>query len=373
VIAGLLSEVAADLRVDEAAAGWLISGYALGVAAGAVILTATVIHQPRKRVLLGLMVLFIAGNLVSATAADYRIMLIGRIIASLCHGAFFGIGAVVAAEMVTKDRRSAAIAVMFTGLTLANVLGVPFGTFVGQAFGWRATFWAITAIGVIAFAGIATLVPASANSAGTASLRGELRAFRSGQVWLSLLVTVLGFGGMFGAFTYIAPLVTEVSGFAAGTVPWLMLVFGVGLFAGNLFGARMADRNLDATMLVLLVGLTAVMAAFGLLAGFKVITVVAILLMGGFGFGTVPPLQTRVMTYGGDAPTMASAINIAAFNVGNALGAWLGGLTIAAGLGFTSPLWVGAALAAVSVVLMATAAATKPERHSDTAIPAPVG
>ena len=356
VIAGLLPEVAADLRVDEAAAGWLISGYALGVAAGAVILTATVIHQPRKRVLLGLMVLFIAGNLVSAIAPDYQLMLIGRIIASLCHGAFFGIGAVVAADMVAKDRRSAAIAVMFTGLTLANVLGVPFGTFVGQAFGWRATFWAITAIGVIAFAGIATLVPASANSAGTASLRGELRAFRSGQVWLSLLVTVLGFGGMFGAFTYIAYTLTEVGGFPAGAVPWLLMLFGAGLFAGNIAGGRAADRGLDRTLLAVLAGLTIVLAAFALLSGNQPATLLLLILMGGFGFATVPGLQTRIMACAPNAATLASSANIAAFNIGNALGAWIGGTAIAAGLGYTSPLWAGSGLTAVALAVMAAAA-----------------
>lgn len=375
VIMGLLPEVAGDFDVSIPVAGYLISGYALAVAVGAIFLTAAVTSLPRKKVLVSLMFLFIAGNLLSAVAPVYELMLAGRILAALTHGTFFGIGSVVAAALVPPNRKAGAVAIMFTGLTTANVLGVPLGTFLGQALGWRSTFWAITAIGLVALVGIQLLVPGAKVDADVAPtrLRAELTALRHPQVWWTVAITILAFGGMFGAFTYIAPLVTEVSGFAAGTVPWLMLVFGVGLFAGNLFGARMADRNLDATMLVLLVGLTAVMAAFGLLAGFKVITVVAILLMGGFGFGTVPPLQTRVMTYGGDAPTMASAINIAAFNVGNALGAWLGGLTIAAGLGFTSPLWVGAALAAVSVVLMATAAATKPERRADTAIPTPVG
>lgn len=356
VIAGLLPEVAADLSVDEAAAGWLISGYALGVAVGAIALTAAVIRQPRKRVLLGLMVLFIAGNLVSATAPDYQLMLIGRIIASLCHGAFFGIGSVVAADMVAKDKRSAAIAVMFTGLTLANVLGVPFGTFIGQAFGWRATFWAITGIGVLAFAGIAALVPASANAAGNASLRGELRAFRSGQVWLSLAVTVLGFGGMFGAFTYIAYTLTEVGGFPTGAVPWLLVLFGAGLFAGNIAGGKAADRRLDPTLLVLLAGLTIVLAAFALLAASRPATFVLLVLMGGFGFGTVPGLQTRIMGYAPHAATLASSANIAAFNIGNALGAWIGGISIAAGLGYTSPLWAGSGLTAVALAVMAAAA-----------------
>ncbi len=375
VIMGLLPEVAGDFDVSIPVAGYLISGYALAVAVGAIFLTAAVTRLPRKRVLVSLMFLFIAGNLLSALAPVYELMLAGRVLAALTHGTFFGIGSVVAAALVPPNRKAGAVAIMFTGLTTANVLGVPLGTFLGQALGWRSTFWAIAAIGVVALIGIQLLVPGAKVDADVAPtrLRAELTALRHPQVWWTVAITILAFGGMFGAFTYIAPLVTEVSGFASGTVPWLMLVFGVGLFAGNLFGARMADRNLDATMLVLLVGLTAVMATFWLLAGFKVITVVAVLLMGGFGFGTVPPLQTRVMTYGGDAPTMASAINIAAFNVGNALGAWLGGLTIAAGLGFTSPLWVGAALAAVSVVLMATAAVTKPEGHAATEVPTPVG
>ncbi|MFB0834106.1 MFS transporter [Arthrobacter halodurans] len=356
VIAGLLPEVAADLRVDEAAAGWLISGYALGVAVGAIALTAAVIRRPRKRVLLGLMVLFVAGNLVSATAPDYQTMLLGRVIASLCHGAFFGIGAVVAADMVPRARRSAAIAVMFTGLTLANVLGVPFGTFIGQAYGWRATFWAITGIGILAFAGIAALVPASANGAGGTSLRGELRAFRSGQVWLSLVVTVLGFGGMFGAFTYIAYTLTEVGGFSSGAVPWLLVLFGGGLFAGNIAGGKAADRRLDASLIGLLAGLAVVLAAFALLASSQPATMVLLVLMGGFGFGTVPGLQTRIMNYAPGAATLASSANIAAFNIGNALGAWIGGAAIAAGLGYTSPLWAGSGLTVLAVAVLAAAA-----------------
>lgn len=357
VIAGLLPEVAADFRVNEAAAGWLISGYALSVAVGAILLTAAVTRLPRKQVLVGLMVLFIAGNLVSAIAPTYSVMLTGRIIAALCHGAFFGIGSVVAAGLVAPAKKAGAIAVMFTGLTLANVLGVPFGTFIGQAFGWRATFWAITAIGVIALVGIVTLVPRpTAETAHVSNLRGELRAFRSGQVWLSIAVTVLGFGGMFGAFTYIAFTLTKVSGFATGAVPWLLVLFGVGLFAGNILGGRFASRRLDLTLIVLLIGLTVVLAVFALSAASPVATIIALVLMGAFGFGTVPGLQTRVMLYAPEAPTLASSANIAAFNVGNALGAWIGGITISMGLGFTSPLWAGAAITAAAVIAMVVAA-----------------
>jgi len=370
VIAGLLPEVAADFSVDEATAGWLITGYALSVAVGAIALTLLVTRLPRKQVLMGLLGLFIVGNLVSAIAPDYSVMLLGRIIAALCHGAFFGIGAVVAADMVAPEKRSNAIAIMFTGLTLANVLGVPFGTFVGQAFGWRATFWAITIIGVIALAGIAALVPARTGNADAPapSVRRELSAFRSGQVWLSITVTILGFGGMFGAFTYIAYTLTGVSGFDASVVPWLLVVFGVGLFAGNLVGGRLASRSIDGTLIALLAGLTVVMVAFALLAANPVATVIALVLMGAFAFGTVPGLQTRVMVYAEHAPTLASSANIASFNVGNALGAWIGGLTIAAGLGYTSPIWAGAAMTAVALVVMVIAAtrrSAKPARAAD--------
>ena len=370
VIAGLLPDVAADFGVTEAAAGWLISGYALSVAVGAILLTAAVTRLPRKHVLVGLMVLFIVGNLVSALAPTYSIMLLGRIIAALCHGAFFGIGAVVAASLVEPRKKSGAIAIMFTGLTLANVLGVPFGTFIGQSFGWRATFWAITVIGVIALAGIVALVPRAAEGAAhTSNLLGELRAFRSGQVWLSLLVTVLGFGGMFGAFTYIAYTLTEVSGFDSSAVPWLLVVFGAGLFVGNIVGGKAADRRLDPTLVTLLIGLTVVMVFFAVTAGNPVATVIALVLMGGFGFGTVPGLQTRIMLYADNAPTLASSANIAAFNLGNAIGAWIGGITISAGLGYTSPLWAGGAMTAAAALVMILAATRAGARRAASAAP----
>ncbi|WP_248762258.1 MFS transporter [Pseudarthrobacter sp. SSS035] len=358
VIMGLLPEVAADFQVSEATAGWLISGYALAVVVGALVLTAAVTRFERKPVLAVLLVLFIAGNLVSAIAPDYGMMMVGRIIAALAHGAFFGIGAVVAADMVAPTKKAGAIAIMFTGLTAANVLGVPFGTMLGQAAGWRSTFWAITVIGVIALAGILALVPKTGHGDTTpGTLRSELRAFRSGQVWLSILVTILGYGGMFGAFTYIAFTLTEVSGFAASTVPWLLIVFGVGLFIGNTIGGKAADRNVDRTLVVVLSVLVVVLVGFALTAGNQVLTVASIVLMGGFGFATVPGLQMRVMKYASSAPTLASGANIGAFNVGNALGAWLGGVTITAGLGYTSPIWAGAGITLLGLVVMIIAAA----------------
>lgn len=383
VIAGLLPEVSRDLGVTEAAAGMLISGYALSVAVGAIGLTAAVHRFDRKRVLVGLMVLFIAGNLVSALAPGYEVLMIGRVLSALTHGAFFGIGAVVAASLVEAEKRAGAIALMFGGLTIANVLGVPFGTLLGQQLGWRATFWAITAIGVVALIGIALLLPARAGAADAAEagagggLRGELRAFARPQVWFSLAVTVLGFGGMFGAFTYIAFTLTGVSGFASAWVPWLLVLFGLGMFAGNWAGGRAADRSVPRTLAAVLGALVLVLAAFAALAAQPVAAVILLIAMGVFGFATVPALQLRIMGDAGDAPTLASGANIAAFNVGNALGAWLGGLAISAGGGYTSPLWVGAVLTAgaLATFLIAEAfrrrgaARTSP---AEAAAPAPV-
>ncbi|MCC8908233.1 MULTISPECIES: MFS transporter [unclassified Curtobacterium] len=370
VITGLLPEVAADYGVTETTAGWLVTGYALAVIVGALGLTAATTRLPRKPVLIGLLVLFVIGNTLSALAPVYGVMMLGRVIAALCHGAFFGIGSVVASNMVAKEKRASAVALMFTGLTASNVLGVPFGTFLGQALGWRATFWTIAAIGVVALVGVALLVPTVRSAdAAVPSLRRELGAFRSGQVWLSLGITVLGYGGMFGAFTYIAYTLTSVSGFSSGAVPWLLIVFGVGLFVGNFAGGKLASRSIDGTLLVVLVVLTVVLAVFAAVAASPVLTVIALVLMGAFGFATVPALQTRVMQYADHAPTLASGANIAAFNLGNALGAWIGGLTIAAGLGYTSPIWAGAGITAAAVVLTSVAAGAARRARSRGAVP----
>jgi MFS transporter, DHA1 family, inner membrane transport protein len=359
-IMGLLPQVAADFGVSEPVAGYLISGYALSVAVGGIALTAAVTRFDRKKVLLALMVLFIAGNLISALAPTYSVLMLGRIVAALCHGAFFGVGSVVAADMVAPNKRAGAIALMFTGLTVANVLGVPLGTLLGQQLGWRSTFWAITIIGIIALGGIRLLVPPTPAPTET-SLRTELGAFRRSQVWVSAAVTVLGFGGMFGGFTYIAFTLTEVSGFATTTVPWLLVLFGVGLFVGNFVGGKLADRALNTSLIVILALLTVVLVVFALTAQNKVMTIVSLLLMGGVGFATVPGLQLRIMGYAQDAPTMASGANIAAFNIGNALGAWLGGLAIGAGYGFVSPLWVGAGVTAAGLVVL-VAGSVRPRR-----------
>jgi DHA1 family inner membrane transport protein len=296
------------------------------------------------------MVLFIVGNLISALAPSYGVLMSGRIVAALCHGAFFSVGAVLASDMVAEDKKASAIALMFGGLTAANVLGVPLGTFVGQEFGWRSTFWSITVIGLITLVGIQALVPRHA--AARVDLRAELAVFRRGQVWVSVVLSVLAFGGVIGGYTYIAFTLTKVSGFADHTVPWLLVLFGVGTFFGNFVGGKAADKALNKALIVNMVALAVVMAAFALTAHNKVATIIALLLMGTVGLATAPGLQVRTMKYASDAPTMASGANIAGFNIGNAIGAWLGGVTLAAGYGYVSPLWVGAGLAFLGLIVV---------------------
>lgn len=367
VIAGLLPQVGASLAVSETAAGWLISGYALAVAVGAIVVTAATAGLPRKAVLTALVALFVAGNLLSAVAPNYPVMMLGRVVAALCHGSFFGLGSLVARRMVAPERASRAVAVMFAGLTVANVLGVPFGALVGERWGWRATFWGITGIGVIALVAIAVLVPgwagavnrppASADSddAGRSDgLRRQLGAFRSAQVWLTLIATALGYGGMFGAFSYLAYTFTRVTGFSSTDVPWLLVVYGSGLVAGNIAGGRAADRDRDLTLIASLAGLAATLIAFGLLAANPIASTVLVFLMGLFGFASVPGFITRVTDHAHGVPLAASA-NVSASNVGNALGAWLGGFAISVGFGYTAPLYAGAVIVLIGLAVMIAA------------------
>jgi DHA1 family inner membrane transport protein len=350
VIMGLLPEVAAGFGVSIPSAGLLISGYALGVVVGAPLLTALASRVPRKTVLVALMGLFIAGNVLSALAPSYGLLMTGRVVAALSHGAFFGVGSVVAASLVAPAKQASAIALMFTGLTVANVLGVPAGTALGQAFGWRSTFWVVSALGVVGALGVLALVPHQ-EPGPDGGLRGELAVFRRPQVWLALAMTALGFAGVFASFTYIAPMMTQVAGFSTGAVTWLLVLFGAGLFAGNLLGGKAADRKLMPSLYVILAALTLVLVAFVFTAHAKVPAAITIALFGAAGFATVPPLQARVMAKAEGAPALASAANIAAFNLGNAGGAWLGGQAIDAGLGYTAPSWIGAALAAAGLAV----------------------
>ncbi len=371
VILGLLPDVAADFAVSIPVAAYLVSGYALSVAAGGVLVTASTASLKPKNVLCALMGLFILGNLVSAVAGDYSSMMAGRIVAALCHGAFFGIGAVLAADIVTPDRKARAIAIMFAGLTIANVLGVPMGTFLGQEFGWRSTFWAITVIGVIALVGLVLFVPQhAAADRGPGQLRRELAAFTSGQVWLSILITVFGFGAMLGAFTYIAPMLTEIAGLPAESIPWMLVIFGSGLFTGNIIGGKAADRNLDRSLLVLLTVLTGVLLVFTTTINNSWGAGITLFLLGAVGFAAVPGMQMRVLSYAKAAPTLASGVNISAFNLGNAIGAYLGGMAITAGLGLAAPIWCGSALAAIALVLILIASTLSKNTIGEPAVPA---
>ncbi|MBB4894093.1 DHA1 family inner membrane transport protein [Streptomyces olivoverticillatus] len=350
VISGLLPEIAGDFGVSIPAAGFLTTGYALGVVVGAPVLAIVGSRVPRKSMLMALMGLFVVGNALSAAAPVFALMLAGRIIASLAHGAFFGIGAIVAAGLVAPQKKAGAIAMMFTGLTVANVVGVPLGTLVGQSAGWRVTFFAIAALGVLAVLGIAALVPQQPRP-GQARISGELAAFRNPQVLLAMAMTVLGFGGVFTMSTYITPMLTDVAGYAPSSVTWLLVLFGLGMVGGNLVGGRFADRSLMPMLYTALGGLTLALVLLPLAAHDKIAAAVVIPLVGAFGFATVPPLQKRVLDQTADAPTLASAVNIGAFNLGNAIAAWLGGLVISAGFGYAAPNAVGAAMAAVALAL----------------------
>ncbi|MFJ8753759.1 MFS transporter [Streptomyces sp. NPDC102441] len=350
VIMGLLPDVAADFQVSIPTAGFLVTGYALGVVLGAPLMTVLGTRVTRKRMLMLLMGLFIVGNVVSALAPTFGAMLAGRVIASLAHGAFFGIGSVVAADLVAPEKKAGAIAMMFTGLTVANVVGVPLGTFIGQNLGWRVTFFVVAGLGVLGLLGVAKLVPEQPKPQGV-RIRHELAAFRNVQVLLAMAMTVLGFGGVFAAITYITPMMTGTAGFATSSVTWLLVLFGLGMVGGNLLGGKFADRHLMPMLYVALGALATVLALFTLTAHNKIAAAVTIFLIGALGFATVPPLQKRVLDQAAGAPTLASAVNIGAFNLGNALSAWLGGIVIAAGFGYTAPNWVGAALAASALLL----------------------
>jgi DHA1 family inner membrane transport protein len=352
VIMGLLLQVAADLHVSIAAAGLLISGYALGVFVGAPLLTAATSRMPRKAVLVALMVVFTLGNLACALAPNYTALMIARVVTSLAHGTFFGVGAVVATGLVAADRKASAISIMFTGLTVATLLGVPAGAWLGLHFGWRATFWAVTALGVIATVVIATLVPADKSDAAPIAFREELKAIARPQVLLGLLMTVLGFAGVFTVFTYIQPILTQLTGFADSAVSPILLVFGVGMIVGNLLGGRLADHRLMPALIATLIALALVLGMMTFALHSKLAAVIFVGLFGVAGFATVPPLQLWVLQKAEGGQSLASSLNIGAFNLGNALGAWLGGVVIVHGPGLGAVTWI-AALVTVSGLAVA--------------------
>lgn len=355
VIMGLLLNVGADFGVSIAAAGLLISGYALGVVVGAPLMTTATARWPRKTVLLVLMAIFTVGNAACALAPNYAALMAARVLTSFAHGTFFGVGSVVATGLVSRERRASAIAVMFTGLTVANILGVPFGTWLGQHFGWRASFWAVTLIGALALLVIAGFVPKIAAPKDAGDWRADLRALARRPVLLGLLTTVLGWVGVFGVFTYIAPLLIEVTGFPEGAVSPILLIFGGGLVVGNLLGGRLADRRVVPTVLGSLFVLSVVLGLMTFTLHSRWPAIVSVALLGAAAFATVAPLQLWVMEKAsGAGESLASSFNIAAFNLGNAIGAWLGGFVIEHGPGLTAVPWVAALvpLAGVGVAVL---------------------
>lgn len=353
VIMGLLLEVSRELNVTIATAGLLISGYALGVTIGAPVLTALTARWPRKHVLVGLMVIFVIGNAACALAPTYGWLMAARVLTALTHGTFFGVGAVVATGLVADDKRASAISIMFTGLTVATVLGVPFGTWLGQHYGWRATFWAVTLVGLVALAVLAALVPQDRTKPEVSDWRADLRAIARRPVLLGLLTTVLGYAGVFAVFTYIAPLLTEISGFDDSAVSPILLVFGGGLVAGNLLGGRLADHNLTRAIVGTLAALTVALALMTFAFDNQIAAIVFTGLLGATGFATVAPLQMWVLSKAeGAGQSLASSFNIGAFNLGNAIGAWAGGMVIDHGPGLAM---VPLAAALFPVIAIATA------------------
>ncbi|MGO1412084.1 MAG: MFS transporter [Microbacterium sp.] len=367
VIAGLLTEVATDLGVTISQAGHLVGVYALAVVPGALIITPFLMRRPPKYALAVLLAFFVAGNLLSAWAPTYEVMLAGRIVAALAHGGYFGIGAVLASSLVPASKRASAVAALFAGLTIANVLGVPAGALVGQQFGWRMVFWIISVLGLLALAGLVALVPKTEPERDQLPVAQQFRALARPQVLASLLTTALVFGGMFGVFTYIEPLLREVTGYSAAAIPWLLVIFGGGLFAGNILGGKAADRNADNAVLVLSILLPAVILTLGAVAGMPVPVAIGLFLLGLVGFATVPGLQARVMRHAAGATTLASATNIAAFNLGNTIGVSLAGAAIAAGYGLVSPTVVGAGLTVIGLTIIVVARIAARRRVSSSA------
>jgi len=358
---GLMPEIAQDLHVSIPAAGFLVTGYALGVAIGGPAFTLALSRVNRKTVLMLMLLFFIAGNGIAASANDYGVLLLARIITAFNHGTFFGVGAVVAGSLVPKERGASAIATMFLGLTVAMVMGVPFGAFVGQRLGWHAPFAFIALIGVLALLGVWALVPSIPSQ--RPRLVAELRTLASAPVVLSLLTTLLGFGGVFVLFTYISPLLRQVSGFAPPAVAAILVLFGVGTLLGNIAAGKAADRSLGRTLLVTIGGLAVVLAISSFMWPHAPLAIIATFAIGFFGFATATPLQLLVIRAASQAPNLASSANISAFNIGNAVGAAFGAIVIADGL----PLqWLG--LCAASVSFAGGLVAIPAYRRSDASI-----
>jgi DHA1 family inner membrane transport protein len=356
---GLLPVIAKDLDVSIPAVGLLISGYALGVMIGAPLMTLTTGRVPRRTLLMALAGIFTLGNVLAAVSHSYALLLAARILTSFNHGAFFGVGSIVAAGLVPPQRRASAVAAMFMGLTLATVVGVPLATWAGEHLGWRASFWGIAGLGVATIVSLRLTLPAlPAPKDGNAL--GELRVLMRGRVLGALALTVIGSSAMFTVFTYIVPILREATHASLGFVTAMLVIYGLGLTVGNWAGGKFADRHVDRTLIVTMASLSAILIAFALTMSHASSTAILVFAWGVASFALVPPLQVRVMAAAADAPNLASSVNIGAFNLGNAFGAALGGGVIAAGWGYPVVALAGAATSAIGLVAVVLAA----RRHS---------
>ncbi|MFD3687768.1 MFS transporter [Nocardiopsis sp. NPDC058631] len=370
VIMGLLPDVAADLGVPVPTAGYLISAYALGVVVGAPLLTAISTRVPRKTVLMLFMGLFLAGNLATVLAPSFGAVFASRVLAGLPHGAFLGVGSLVAAQMAGPGRQATAVSRVLMGLTVANIVGVPVGTFLGQAMGWRAAFLVVSVIALLATLGVAAFVPRQPAAPG-AGLRQELSELGRPQVVLGLTTAVFGFAGVFAVYSYVSPMMTELAGMSSSAVPVVLALFGVGMTLGSLVVGPLADRALRPTIYGSLAALAIVLALFTVTVHNPWTAAVSLVVLGAVGFGVCTPLQVLVMNRAGAAPTMAAASNHSAFNLANAGGAWLGGIGISAGLGYTSPAVIGALLAVVGLGIAVLAGFLDRPRQRDRVHEAP--
>lgn len=351
---GLLPVIAGDLGVSIPTAGLLISAYALGVMLGAPLMTLTTGRVPRRTLLIALAGIFTLGNLLAAISTGYGMLLAARLVTSLNHGAFFGVGSIVAASLVPPERKAGAVAAMFMGLTIANVVGVPLATWAGEQLGWRMSFWGIAGLGVATMAALRLTLSTMPAPEGGSAL-AELRVLKRGSVLAALALTVIGSSAMFTVFTYIAPILRAETHASLGFVTAMLVTYGVGLTVGNWLGGIFADRSVDRTLMVTLAGLALVLIAFAVLMPFAAPTAILVFLWGVASFALVPPLQVRVMTAAVDAPNLAAAVNIGAFNLGNAIGAAIGGSVIAAGLGYRAVALAGAVAAAIGLAAVMAA------------------
>lgn len=351
MLSGLLPPIAEDMGVTIPQAGLLISAFAIGMVVGAPLLAVATLRLPRRTTLLALITLFGLGQIAGALAPSYELLFASRVVSALACAGFWAVGAAVAIAMVERHQRARAMAVMIGGLSVANVLGVPAGAFLGEHLGWRSAFWAVGAASAVALVGILVLIPKIPLPAERPTLARELRIYRDRQVWLSIGVTALAAGGVFCAFSYLSPLLTDVAGLDSTWVPWILGLFGVGALLGTVLGGRIADAHLFGVMLWGITASTVFLAALALLAYTAAAAIALSFLIGFSAFFTAPALNARMFNVAGAAPTLAGATTTAAFNLGNTGGPWLGGTVIDAGYGFSATAWAGAAMTVTAIAL----------------------